>query len=199
MAALAAGVASGAGEVGKKVVVDAYGALKTAIKKKYGGESKIAQAVSAVEDEPEFKPNQDALAGGRLYGESAVLRYLGTAHSDQWHTEKAIDYYEQALSIAIEVEYRLEEGVSLLHMGNNYARLRQVEKARKYLKESLVIFEEIDSPRADTARDWLTKLKDVENGIPVLCLRSPRVTRNSLVVTKIPEERDFLSDDPLDI
>jgi hypothetical protein len=63
VAALAAGVASGAGEVGKKVVVDAYGALKAAIKKKYGAESKVAQAVAAVEDEPDFEPNQQALAG----------------------------------------------------------------------------------------------------------------------------------------
>jgi internalin A len=63
VAALAAGVASGAGEVGKKVVVDAYSALKAAIKKKYGTESKVAQAVTAVEEEPDFEPNQQALAG----------------------------------------------------------------------------------------------------------------------------------------
>ena len=63
VAALAAGVASGAGEVGKKVVVDAYSALKTAIKNKYGAESKVAQAVSTVEKEPDFEPNQQALAG----------------------------------------------------------------------------------------------------------------------------------------
>jgi ubiquinone biosynthesis protein UbiJ len=63
VATLAAGVASGAGEVGKKVVVDAYSALKAAIKKKYGTESKVAQAVTAVEEEPDFEPNQQALAG----------------------------------------------------------------------------------------------------------------------------------------
>jgi len=63
VAALAAGVLGGATEVGKKVVVDAYEALKAAIKQKYGEGSKIAQAVEDAEEEPDFKPNQDALAG----------------------------------------------------------------------------------------------------------------------------------------
>jgi hypothetical protein len=63
VAALAAGVLGGATEVGKKVVVDAYEALKAAIKKKYGEDSKVVQAVADVEEEPDFKPNQDALAG----------------------------------------------------------------------------------------------------------------------------------------
>jgi len=63
VAALAAGVAGGATEVGKKLIVDAYDALRAAIKKKHGEDSKIAQAVDAVEEEPGFKPNQDALAG----------------------------------------------------------------------------------------------------------------------------------------
>jgi len=63
VAALAAGVTGGATEVSKKVIVDAYEALKAAIKKKYGADSKVAQAVSTVEEEPDFEPNQDALAG----------------------------------------------------------------------------------------------------------------------------------------
>ena len=63
VAALAAGVASGATKVGEKVIVGAYDALKAALKKKYGEDSKVAHAVAAVEEEPDFKPNQEALAG----------------------------------------------------------------------------------------------------------------------------------------
>ena len=63
IAALAVGVASGATEVGKKVIVDAYKALKAAIEKKYGDDDKITKAVTDLESEPDFKPNQDALAG----------------------------------------------------------------------------------------------------------------------------------------
>ena len=63
VAALAVGVASGATEVGKKVIVDAYKALKAAIEKKYGDDDKITKAVTDLESEPDFKPNQDSLAG----------------------------------------------------------------------------------------------------------------------------------------
>jgi len=63
VAALAAGVASEATEVGKKVIVDAYKALKAAIKKKYGQDSKVVQAIADVEKEPDYKPGQDNLAG----------------------------------------------------------------------------------------------------------------------------------------
>ena len=63
LAAVTAGVTSGATEVGKKVMVNSYNALKTAIQKKYGKDSKIDQAVLGVEEEPDFQPNQEALAG----------------------------------------------------------------------------------------------------------------------------------------
>jgi len=56
VAALAGGVAEG-------VVASAYNALKDALKKKHGADSKIVQAVNAVEEEPDFKPNQETLAG----------------------------------------------------------------------------------------------------------------------------------------
>ena len=60
VAALSAGVAGKAGEM---VFKNTYEALKTAIRKKYGKESKVAAAVLALENEPDFKPNQEALAG----------------------------------------------------------------------------------------------------------------------------------------
>jgi hypothetical protein len=63
VAALTAGVLGGVTEVGKRAIVDTYEALKAAIKRKYGEDSKLAQAIAAVEDEPEFEPNQQALAG----------------------------------------------------------------------------------------------------------------------------------------
>jgi len=62
LAALVAGAAAGATQVATQAVVDAYNALKAKLKAKFGGESKIVQAVNTLEQEPEFKPNQDALA-----------------------------------------------------------------------------------------------------------------------------------------
>lgn len=49
--------------LGVEVISDAYTALKAALQDKYGVDSKLAEAVEELESEPDFKPNQDALAG----------------------------------------------------------------------------------------------------------------------------------------
>ena len=72
VAALAVGVAGSAKQVGQKVLVDAYDALKAAIKNKYGIDSNIAQAVTKLEKEPDFEPNQAALAGRVEQGRRGV-------------------------------------------------------------------------------------------------------------------------------
>ena len=59
--ALAAGVTSGATEVGKKVIVDAYEALKTVIKDKYGDHSALAEAVANAEKKPSSEARQTVL------------------------------------------------------------------------------------------------------------------------------------------
>jgi hypothetical protein len=62
--AIVAAVSAGAaGKAGEMVFTKAYEALKTAIRKKFGGESKVITAVAELENEPDFKPNQEALAG----------------------------------------------------------------------------------------------------------------------------------------
>ena len=58
LAALAVGVSSGATEVGKKLIVDAYDALKAALKKKCGVESDVVEAVEKLEEDPESKARQ---------------------------------------------------------------------------------------------------------------------------------------------
>ncbi|MBN2006925.1 MAG: hypothetical protein JXA21_26460 [Anaerolineae bacterium] len=56
LAALAAGIAEGIGAT-------AYNALKDAIQRKFGKDSKLSEAITTVEQEPDFGPNQTALAG----------------------------------------------------------------------------------------------------------------------------------------
>ncbi len=60
VAALVGGLAGG---IAEGAVGSAYNALKEALKKKHGENSKIVQAINAVEEEPDFKPNQETLAG----------------------------------------------------------------------------------------------------------------------------------------
>ena len=67
LAALTAGVtriaADAPAEIGKMAIKDAYEALKTALRNKFGGESKLARAVSELEEEYDYKPNQQNMAG----------------------------------------------------------------------------------------------------------------------------------------
>jgi len=53
-----AGAASSATEVGKKVIVDAYDALKAALKKKFGDDGDLVEAVEALEKKPESTGRQ---------------------------------------------------------------------------------------------------------------------------------------------
>ncbi len=62
-AAIVAGVTAGAADVAPQAVKDAYGALKGALKRKFGADSKIVNAVNDVQEEPDYEPNQQDLAG----------------------------------------------------------------------------------------------------------------------------------------
>ena len=53
LSALVAGAAAGVTEVGKKLVVDGYEALKAALTAKFGADSELADAVAGLEKKPE--------------------------------------------------------------------------------------------------------------------------------------------------
>ena len=57
--------------------------------------------------------------------------------------QKAIGYYEQALTIAKEIGDRRGEGNHLGNLGSAYYSLGEVQKAREYLEQALAIFEAI--------------------------------------------------------
>jgi hypothetical protein len=52
VAALSAGVATGAGKVVETSLVDAYNGLKNALKRKFGEESEVVKAVDTIEEDP---------------------------------------------------------------------------------------------------------------------------------------------------
>ena len=55
VAALAVGVAGGLTETGKQLIPDAYNALKDALKKKFGDDGDLADAVNSLEKKPDSK------------------------------------------------------------------------------------------------------------------------------------------------
>ena len=76
---------------------------------------------------------------------------LGDAH-------KAIDYCEQSLDIAREIEYREVEADALFNMSQALEKLAKRQEAIHHAKAALEIFEQIESPKAEEARrklsDW---------------------------------------------
>lgn len=53
VAALSAGVVSGVGEVGKSALVDAYNGLKETLKRRFGDQSEVVEAVDMLESRPD--------------------------------------------------------------------------------------------------------------------------------------------------
>jgi hypothetical protein len=62
LAALAPGVLAGVTETSKTIIQDAYEALKAAIKKKCGDQSKVTQAVAELEKQKESEARQAVVA-----------------------------------------------------------------------------------------------------------------------------------------
>lgn len=90
--------------------------------------------------------------------EGAFLGNLGNVYRNLGEVEKAISYYEQALSISLDIGDRYNEGLSLGNLGNAYNQLGEVEKARDYLQQAFTIFSEIKSPKAALMQQWLEVL-----------------------------------------
>jgi hypothetical protein len=61
IAAIAAGVTGGITDTGKKVIVDAYEALKITLKKKFGGESDLIKSIEGLETKPESAGRKEML------------------------------------------------------------------------------------------------------------------------------------------
>lgn len=78
IASLATGVAGGAAEVGQKVIVDAYEALKAVIQQKYGQKSDLAEAVANVEKKPDSEARkgvlQEEVAAVQAHKDPEVLK-----------------------------------------------------------------------------------------------------------------------------
>ena len=89
---------------------------------------------------------------GSLETHSAVLGNLGNAYHSLGQAEKAIEYYEDALVIAREIEDRRGEKADLGNLGAAYSDLGQVEKAIEYYEDALVIAREIGDRRGEGNR-----------------------------------------------
>ena len=106
--AILAAVAAGVTKVGESAVVDAYQALKAAIKKKFGAESDVAASVESLEKKPESQGRketvQEEVAAAKadqdpeiLAAAKALLEKIQAQPGGEQHIQSIIgDYNAQA-------------------------------------------------------------------------------------------------------
>ena len=94
---------------------------------------------------------------GDRRGEGIALGNLGVAYKNLGETRRAIEYYEQYLAIAREIGYRRGEGDALFNMSLVLDQLDDRAQAILNAEAALKIYEQIESPSADRARNLLAK------------------------------------------
>lgn len=90
-------------------------------------------------------------------GEVNALGNLGLAHFHLGETRKANEHYEQALVISCDIGDRRGEGRLRFNMSLSLYNLGQREMAISFAKSALEIFEQIESPHAETVRKALAE------------------------------------------
>ncbi len=92
---------------------------------------------------------------GDRRGEGNALGNLGNAYAALGDARKAIEFYEQRMVIAREIGDRRGEGNALGNLGNALYGMGEQEKGINMVKQALEIFESIEWPSAQWARNKL--------------------------------------------
>jgi len=104
VAALTAGAVAGVTEVGKKAIAEGYEALKAALKKKFGAESDLVQAVDQLEKKPDSTGRtqtlQEEVAAAKaeqdpelVQAAQALLEQIKAQPGGEQHIQTAIGSY----------------------------------------------------------------------------------------------------------
>ena len=104
LTALVAGAAAGVGEVGKKLVVEGYGALKGALRAKFGADSALAGALEGLERNPGSQGRKQTLdeeiAAAKAHEDAelvelarALLERIGSQPGGAQHIQNAVGNY----------------------------------------------------------------------------------------------------------
>ena len=111
---------------------------------------------------------EQALAIGRdigdRRGEGHRLGNLGLAYVDLGETRRAIEHYEQALAIRRDIGDRQGEAIDLYNLGNALSKLGDRAAAVHHVEQALAIFDAIESPHAEEARQTLAAWRAEDGG-----------------------------------
>ncbi len=110
---------------------------------------------------------EQALAIARETGDRRVqashLGNLGNLAMNRGEVRKALEYYEQALAAARASGDRQAEASNLFNLSLSYEGLQDNKTALNYCESALKIYEAIQSPYTELARQHAQRLRDGEN------------------------------------
>jgi tetratricopeptide (TPR) repeat protein len=92
---------------------------------------------------------------GDRRGEGNALGSLGVTYTNLDEPQRAVEFYEQQLIIVCEIGDRIGEGVALFNNGQVLDKLGDRAKAIAHTEAALEIFEQLESPYAQSARATL--------------------------------------------
>ena len=83
---------------------------------------------------------------------------MGDVHRKLAEYDQARECYEEALNSFKQIKARYDYADALAYLGLTFKGLNQNYNARKYLENSISLFEEIKSPRVNKMKVWLVEL-----------------------------------------
>ena len=92
-----------------------------------------------------------------------MLGNIGIAYKNLGETRRAIQFYEQRLSIALEMGDRRGEGYALWNMSLALDQLGERAQAIQHAEQALTILEQIEDPNAAKVRAQLAAWRDQTN------------------------------------
>jgi tetratricopeptide (TPR) repeat protein len=115
---------------------------------------------------------------GDLRGEASTLYNIGKVYSEGGEKQKALEYYNQSLTLERAVGDRRGEALTLIGIGNVYSRLGEKQKALEYYNQSLPL-------RTDTWRSSAGEAAHPQQHRQSL-LRRGRTAESARVLQPVP-------------
>ena len=108
-----------------------------------------------------------ALAANREIGNKAQvainLNNIGLIFKQRGDLDLALDHYNQALAIQQSMGDKAGVAIDLNNIGAVYIEQKRFAEAEAVLAEAVALFEQLDSPNAARAREWLEKARRGEH------------------------------------
>src|SRR5689334_5588914 len=83
--------------------------------------------------------------------EGYTLNDLGLAYLGCWQPQKALERFQQALCVAVEIGSASAQATALSNLGSTYSRLGRFSQALEYFNQALPIFRELQDTQGEVS------------------------------------------------